>query len=44
VSVPGWVRVKNAGADAFAQVAVLFWLHPLLPEENMQVSGVRAVA
>jgi hypothetical protein len=35
---------QNGGASAFAQVAVLFWVHPLLPGENMQVSGVRAVA
>jgi hypothetical protein len=38
------VRVKNGGANTFPQVAVLFWLHPLPPDENMQVSGVRAVA
>jgi hypothetical protein len=34
------VCVKNVGANAFPQVAELFWLHPLLPDEN---SGVRAV-
>jgi hypothetical protein len=32
------------GRTRFAQVVVLFWVHPLLPGENMQVSGVRAVA
>jgi hypothetical protein len=37
------VCVKNVGANAFPWVAELFWLHPLLPDENMQVSGVRAV-
>jgi hypothetical protein len=37
------VCVKNVGANAFPQVVELFWLHPLLPGENMQVSGVRAV-
>jgi hypothetical protein len=38
-----WVCVENVGANAFPQVAELFWLLPLLPDENMQVSGVRAV-
>jgi hypothetical protein len=37
------VCVENVRANAFPQVAELFWLLPLLPDENMQVSGVRAV-